>query len=695
LIIKILKGRSFGGLLDYLFDPQNRLPPQEIEVRGSPERQPVGDTPPSPEKLCNETDRAGPDKESTLNDSTECKQRGDKDESGKTAQEQRGELLITNMSGRSKEELREHFEALAALRPDVEVNVLHGILSMPEEDVLSPATKVQIVLRFAELKGLDRTMYAAVEHKEEHKHTEIHVISSTIDFKGRLPSDSFDYNKGEAIARQLEKEFDLKPNKSSRDTMQRAPTQGEWKQHERTGKLSRPLRLQALVNSALDREVTFTKFQQRLERRGVTLRLLVKDEGKVAGSVYEFEGKHIRGRRLGRGFTWAGLQQNWPDQQERKGRMTYEPARDNEAISRARSGAMGRGRGAGELEERERPVRSINGDGSANEGTGREAGSHRKPSHQTPAVSEEGRGAVRDNRPRRKGTTGRDGGAEQEHRGESQTVQGTGNDDGRRDQGRVPAPVPNSQGILRRHAGDKRQQRTDGQAMSGYGGDEQWSLSKGQQGRAGGVGENAGSPEVHGRRASQGDRGAGPTLHDGLQADEQVDRHRDDSDSHVRIRRGNYGRRDVVLYERARGTGDKSLEFKGAGGSKKNVGIYPETLTDALPSDGGSKTRQNSAVDQVIETLWGGSSPSEGITDQSTGVQTRKGDAKEIDNYPKQPDMTNPLMAVAREMSSSKPRASLEMVKDQTGSSEAQGPSQEKQSKHKEHGRRSGSEPSR
>ena len=126
-------------------------------------------------------------------------------------------------------------------------------------------------------------------------------------------------DKGEAIARQLEKEFSLRPNRSSRDSMERAPTQGEWKQHERTGKLSRPLRLQALVNSALERDVAFTEFQERLNRRGVALRLLVNDEGKVMGSVYEFEGKHIRGRRLGRGYTWPGLQRNWPDQQEREG----------------------------------------------------------------------------------------------------------------------------------------------------------------------------------------------------------------------------------------------------------------------------------------------------------------------------------------------------------------------------------------
>ena len=263
MIIKILKGRSFSGLLDYLFNPQDKRPPPEPEARGSPEDKGVNDEPPLAEERGSETDRAEPLMVSQSDVSAESKQREDTDETANGKRRQRGNLLITNMAGRSKEELREHFEALAALRPDVEVNVLHAILSMPEDDALSRAKKMQLILRFVRLEGLDRTMYAAVEH-EEHKHTEIHIIASTINLNGRLPSDSFDYDKAEAIARQLEKEFGLRPNRPSRHAMSRAPTQGEWKQHERTGKLSTPLRLQAIVNSALDRKVTFTEFQQRL-----------------------------------------------------------------------------------------------------------------------------------------------------------------------------------------------------------------------------------------------------------------------------------------------------------------------------------------------------------------------------------------------------------------------------------------------
>lgn len=618
MIIKILKGRSFGGLLDYLFDPQDKPPPREIEARGSPENQRNGEGPPSP-AICNrETDRAGPIKDRSPDDFTKSRHKGDRDEAGDVKGEQRGELLITNMAGRSKEELREHFEALAALRPDVEVNVLHGILSMPKEDVLPPTTKARIVLRFAELKGLDRTMFAAIEHNE-HKHTEIHVASSTVNLKGKLPSDSFDYDNGEAIARQLEKEFNLKPNKSSRDAMERAPTQGEWKQHERTGKLSRPLRLQALVNSALDREVTFTEFQGRLARRGVRLNLLVNDEGKAVGSVYEFEGKFIRGRRLGRGFTWPGLQQDWPDQRERKGRIKYEPERDYAAFSRAGSGTVGRGR-TNKSGEPERPSRSISEDESANARTGREAGSHRKPYHQTHAVGEASRGAVRDNRPRGKRTARRDGGTPQGHRDNSHTVQRASDHDGRRDQGRIPTPTQNSSGVLRRDTEDQRQKRADGSAVPGHGGDEQRRVSQGERGSTGKLGEDAGASQGRSRGASQRNRGTGTALQNDLQAAKQVGHHRNSSHSSERSHRGNNGRTtDSKVHTTSREGGH------GQPDSIKVVEPVRERNTqlgegnNARSGSDLKESRQPSAVDAVLQNLLGGS-PREASTNQSTSV---------------------------------------------------------------------------
>lgn len=673
MIIKILKGRSFGGLLDYLFEPQNKPPPTEIEVGGSPK-----DRGSNEELLfAREFDGAEAIEKRLFDDFAGVSRKGELCEIEDAKRAQRGEILISNMAGRSKEELREHFEALAALRPDVQVNVLHGILSMPEEDVLSLTKKARIVLRFVELKGLDWTMYAAIEHEEEgHKHTEIHLASSTINFKGKLPSDSFDYDKGESIARQLEKEFNLKPNKSSRDSMERAPTQGEWKQHERTGKLSRPLRLQALVNSSLDREVTFTEFQEGLERRGVMLRLFINDEGKVVGSVYKFEGKHIRGRRLGRGFTWQGLQRNWPDQQERKGRMTYDAERDNEAFSRAGSSTVARGRGATELGER--PSRSTIGDKPANQRAGRKAGANRESSRQTSAVSEEGRGTVRNNSTRREGVARRDSGTSQAHRYKSQSVQRASDDERGTNQRRVSAPAQNSSGLLRRDAEDKRQKRGDGRTMPGYGGDEQRYLQQGQRGSAGSVGENTISSEGHGRSTSQRDRGAGAALQDGLQATKQVNSNWHDTNPPERVRRWNDGERDVVLHEAAPNRRNGSLDSAKDSESEKDDRDHQRTVPNALSTDSGSSiSHPFSAVDQVIGTLWDSSSLLENLANQSTGSPSQENRTEKVCG--KQPKETKLVEMSRRDEISSNLGVQSEIVKDQTDSLLSQRDSQEKQ----------------
>lgn len=683
MIIKILKGRSFGGLLDYLFNPQDKPPPREIEARGSTENQLISEVPPTPESSSRETDRAGPSKEMLPGAPTENQQRGDRSESGNANREQRGYLLITNMAGRSKEELLEHFETLAALRPDVEVNVLHGILSMPEEDVLSREAKARIVMRFVELKGLDRTMYAAVEHKEEgHKHTEIHIASSTINFKGKLPSDSFDYDKGEAIARQLEKEFGLKPNRSSRDSMQRAPTQGEWKQHERTGKLSRPLRLQALVNSALNREVTLTEFKERLNRRGVELNLIVNDEGTVVGSVYRFEEKHIRGRRLGRGYTWPGLQRDWPDQQERKGRMTYESKRDQEAFSRARSGAFGR---TDEHRKPERPMGSISRDGEATERVERSASADREPSHQTLTVGEEGRGTVRHHRPCGEGTARGDRAAQEEHSDKSQPVQRASDGDRRSGQRRVPTPAQDSSGIFRRDAEDKRQERADGRAMPGDGSDEQRYLQQGQRGSTGSVGENPSASKGRSRSASQGDRDAGAALQDDLQTAEQVNRHRDDSHSLVRLRRRNDGWRDVDSNEATSSRRNPSLDSTMNIMSQEDSNTYSMTGHHAQSTD--SKTSaasQTSAVDEVVKTLWKNSSSFEDVADQSTAVLRQEGRIKGKENNRKETEVAISEGRSNREELSVRNRAPLEISKDQADSLPSQKLSQDRQTSHTE-----------
>lgn len=244
--------------------------------------------------------------------------------------EGRAELIASNMTGRSIRELLEEFRALASLRPDVQVNTRHFILSTPEEDRVTSDTQALIAERFASLMGLDRRMWAAFRHKD-HAHDEIHIVTTNSDIRGALPSDSFIYDKAEHAARQLEEEFSLSRNRGSRMSMRRCPTQGELKRFERTGVLGPVIRLQAEIDKLLNKKLSFTEFAGQLEQTGIGLTLLVGE--KHVGAIYEFEGKRYRGRRLGRGYTFTGLQREWPDQQERQGVVEYVNERDNAAFS--------------------------------------------------------------------------------------------------------------------------------------------------------------------------------------------------------------------------------------------------------------------------------------------------------------------------------------------------------------------------
>ncbi|HKS26723.1 MAG TPA: relaxase/mobilization nuclease domain-containing protein [Pyrinomonadaceae bacterium] len=692
MIIKILKGRSFSGLLDYLFNSQDKPPPIEMEARSSPISQNKNQEPELSGINYSKNDRVRPSRDEPRDNSLEDKQTGER---GETKQEQRGELLITNMAGHSKEELLEHCEALSSLRPDVEVNVLHIIISMPEEDMLSRNTKARIIMRLVELKGLDKTMYAAIEHDEEgHRHTEIHIISSTINFKGRLLPDSFDYDKCESMARLLEKEFDLQPNKSSREAMRRAPTQGEWKQHERTGKLSRPLRLQALVDSALDREVTFTDFKERLNRRGVELNLLVNDDGKVVGSVYEFEGKHIRGRRLGRGYTWHGLQQNWPNQQERTGRMTYESERDNEAFSRSRSSTVGRARGADEPREPDGLVGTISGDRQADGRAEREASAYRKPRHQDNSVGEEGGGTVRYNRSGWQGTARGDAATEEGIGSRSQQVQRASEGDGRQGQRGIPVPTGNPSNILRQGSRDKREERKDGDAVSGNGSYEQRHLQQGERRSAGGLGEDAGASQGSNRRASQRDRCAGAALQDGLQETDQIGRHRDNSNFHMRLDDGYDGRSNVATNAVAGEERKQSLVSTDAR-AKENSSAPLRPRHDRQSVDSESKSLTlTSAVDKIIQKLWSDSSGDDMPTHLGI-ISNHENSTKREESSSKRSDGVTQGGLSKREEPSLGNRTSLQIAKNQADNLSSQKLSQEKQLKHTERSRTGGTGRSR
>lgn len=382
-IAKISKGRGFGDLLAYLFkekeaergpEPRSREEGQE-QGRQEERRLELGEALSGHERV--EKDRVVPGRVGSRPDVSEREQqpgvradgargRPEPDAEGRgprrgppagvREKEPRGRIIAGNMAGRDRQELEAEFEAVAARRPGVERKVLHGIVSLPAEDKVTAGTKVRIAERFADGMGLGNTPWVAVEH-DEHDHHEIHFVASLVDLDGDTIPDSKDYERAEELMRGVEKEFGLREVEPSRDAMRRCPTQREVKLFESTGVLSTRMRLQAHVDEALGRGATAAELIERLGRAGVEVIPYVTDDGEARGVSYRLDGKVMRGRDLGRGYTWQGLQKDWPKHGEhRRGRMSYEHERDHEAVSRARNREgerRGRGTGSAEILGRE------------------------------------------------------------------------------------------------------------------------------------------------------------------------------------------------------------------------------------------------------------------------------------------------------------------------------------------------------
>jgi hypothetical protein len=142
--------------------------------------------------------------------------------------------------------------------------------------------------------------------------------------------------------------------------------------------------------------------------------------------------------------------------------------------------------------------------------------------------------------------------------------------------------------------------------------------------------------------------------------------------------------------EAASSRGNKAVESRSDAYLKN-----PDALYDTLPNNGDSQTRQPSAVDKVIKTLWGGASSLDDMADKPAVDLDHTGHSKEPAGHLKSPDMVTPADTARREDSSLNSRTAHEPGSRQTDSFHVQCPSQERQGNDKEQDRQSRYEPSR
>jgi hypothetical protein len=138
---------------------------------------------------------------------------GHKDEEEK----ERGEIVFSNMAGKTPRELASEWGVFRRLRPKLGKAVCHVSLSLsPEDGTLNDAAWSDIAQRFMNELGFAECPYVAIRH-DDTEHAHIHLLASRVDRNGDVVSDKHDFARAEKILRRIEADYKLRRVQSSHD----------------------------------------------------------------------------------------------------------------------------------------------------------------------------------------------------------------------------------------------------------------------------------------------------------------------------------------------------------------------------------------------------------------------------------------------------------------------------------------------
>jgi hypothetical protein len=246
------------------------------------------------------------------------------------------ELIGGTMAGETARELAAEFGHGRSLNPAVHKPVFACSLTAAPADRLSESDWRRFAETYLERLGYGDCQRVLIRHHDT-DNDHIHIIAYRIDSRGKRVADFQEIKRGEAIVRDLEKEYRLTRVAPSREASRAAPAREELAKFARTGDVAVKARLQEHVDVAARGRPSLVEFAERLQTQGVEVHAHVASTGRLSGLSFALDGVSCKGSDLGRGYSWQGLA-------ERTG-VHYEPARD-----------LARLRALGAVAARERPA---------------------------------------------------------------------------------------------------------------------------------------------------------------------------------------------------------------------------------------------------------------------------------------------------------------------------------------------------
>jgi hypothetical protein len=230
--------------------------------------------------------------------------------------EKQPQVLNSQMLGQNASELAKEFNAVAAVRADVEMTVRHISLSFAPNDVVGDKDKVKIVDRVMKAMGYENCQFIAIAHHRDdpghdliHEHEHLHIVANAVSVFGERVSDSWDRLKIQPILREIEREFGLTPVVSSTEKWSQKKTVKQETNPEQTGiELAKIVDLASATSKgsrAAEEQPDLQTWLERLEQEKIDVRFTLKQDGTVRGIAYLQAGQAFKGSEIGK--TWKSV----------------------------------------------------------------------------------------------------------------------------------------------------------------------------------------------------------------------------------------------------------------------------------------------------------------------------------------------------------------------------------------------------
>jgi hypothetical protein len=228
-------------------------------------------------------------------------------------------LIGGNMASTTPQQLAAEFRTFSQKNQRVQLPVEHISLSpSPEDRELDESEWEAIAQDLLNGLGMSRHQYIVVLHNdtefEGKPRPHAHIIANRVSIDGQCADSWLDFHRAEEVIRHLEQKYELTPVASSWSSLRAADTTGQIRREKRFANLgenpqeSIKRRLQNLCDIAAADKPMMSQYLQRLKDAGVETRIRKTRTGKIQGISYELEGVAFAGHKLGRNYSWQGIQ---------------------------------------------------------------------------------------------------------------------------------------------------------------------------------------------------------------------------------------------------------------------------------------------------------------------------------------------------------------------------------------------------